>query len=181
MTVVNIIKSLLIKKPYPAFLLHSPSCLPPAMKKPKKSPMPQIDTPIDDLVPDLPPDFENRTLLADPLALLQEDTSNDTVLIPDVNGGKKHKRPYRKVPPHPARKPRHLQWSNNVRGGSFRCGRCKKLYRSRLLLHQHKQNFCYNWLYMLDRDTFRRFKPEKKDRATLIRVTLPAKAQIWAP
>jgi hypothetical protein len=142
------------------------------MKKRKTPPLPQICTPADDLVPDLPPDFENHPPLPDPQALLAEDTGETTVQIKDVDGGKRHKRPYRKVPPHPARKPRHLQWSNNVGGGSFRCGRCKKLYRSRLLLHQHKQNFCYNWLYMLDRDTYRRIKLPKYDRATLIRELL---------
>jgi len=68
-------------------------------------------------------------------------------------------RPYRRVPYHPARKSRKLQWAVPLSDGFFTCGRCKALYRSRLRLHLHKKEKCYNELWLEDQ----RFKQTIKN------------------
>ena len=62
----------------------------------------------------------------------------------------KKRQPYDQVPYNPARKPRKLQWAIPSPNGYFICGRCKSLYRTRIRLHFHKKEKCYNEICLED-------------------------------
>ena len=82
--------------------------------------------------------------------------------IPVLGEPPRKKIRYRRVPAHPASKPRSLQWCKSYTGGCFICGKCKSLYRSRILLHIHKQEKCYNPRWHEDQRWLRTIKSGTK-------------------
>jgi hypothetical protein len=60
------------------------------------------------------------------------------------------KKTRKRVPAHPARKPKSQQWATTVAGGAYICGSCKMLYDRPSHLHAHKKSTCYNWLFYED-------------------------------